>query len=414
MRTSRTTWRDERRRAPRARALTLALVLSGCAESGASSSEDAPEPALPSSAWHPPSASPTRSERLPGPDRARGHAALVENAKCVECHEQEAAEWRGSRHRLAFENRAFQEALAVEPALSASFCRGCHAPEADPTKPPSAELAALGVACVTCHVTEPGAVVAPGHVAEQVPADDEMPHTVLRSPAFGHTGACASCHEFRFPFAPGDGDEAFMQTTLREHARSAAGDRSCASCHMPKRPGGRSHAFDVREPTWLRAALDLSVEGTERGSVIVSVAQKEPAHAFPTGDLFRRVEVGAVLRSPNGQELARTRQYLARHLVLQPGRAGRVLERDDRVFDDAARVELTLVPAKAPPRGAMVSYWVSFQRVAQAFDGHDPSRAEIESEVLLLAGTCRVKPGAVGAPGFALTSCQGNLRHEPD
>jgi hypothetical protein len=48
----------------------------------------------------------------------------VLNAACVSCHPAVAREWQASRHRQAYTNAAFRQALAVEPS---AFCRGCHA-----------------------------------------------------------------------------------------------------------------------------------------------------------------------------------------------------------------------------------------------------------------------------------------------
>src|SRR5262245_3846410 len=73
---------------------------------------------------------------LPGPaprERAEGYDAGVENARCEGCHADVAAEWRGSMHQRAWTDPVFLAAYALEPL---SFCRGCHAPEADPERSP--------------------------------------------------------------------------------------------------------------------------------------------------------------------------------------------------------------------------------------------------------------------------------------
>ena len=71
---------------------------------------------------------------MPGPARGRGRpGAAAVNALCEGCHEEVAREWRGSLHRRAYVDRSFAESLAREPD---PFCRGCHAPEADPQSPP--------------------------------------------------------------------------------------------------------------------------------------------------------------------------------------------------------------------------------------------------------------------------------------
>jgi hypothetical protein len=230
---------------------------------------------------------------------------------------------------------------------------------------PSRAVAELGVGCVTCHVTEPGVVLAaPGHRAN-------APHPIRRSSEFGGAQACAGCHEFRFPGVPGHEDASFMQTTVREHAASGAGP--CSSCHKP-------HAFaEVRDEAWLRDKLLIKAE-RNGARVKITLTQRSPGHAFPTGDLFRRLEVGCEIPGA-----ARDVRYLARHFVVQEGTRGRGLVRDDRLRGEPVIVELALDKNGQMPAG-VVHYWVGLQRVAQTGSGLDPSSAEIESEILLYSG----------------------------
>ncbi|MBX3229088.1 MAG: hypothetical protein KIT84_02020 [Labilithrix sp.] len=322
---------------------------------------------------------PAPAVAMPRPYRQRLAVALARNTTCVGCHEQEAAEWRGSMHRHAFDNPAFQAALAFEPS---PFCRGCHAPESDAARAPEPAVAALGVSCVTCHVTdEDGAVLAaPSPRRGQRAA----PHAVLRSAAFAQTAGCASCHEFAFPAAPHDDDDAhFMQTTLREHARSPAAAEACASCHMPLVEGRRSHAFaETRDAAWLKDRLAVHVELVEGRSLRLTLTQRTPGHAFPTGDLFRRLEVGAERRDDGDRVLGREVRHLARRFQLVPGHSARALLGDDRVFDTPQVVDLPI----APGAGERVAWWVTYQRVATVFAGDDPAAAKIESEVPLHDG----------------------------
>src|ERR1700677_3074966 len=55
------------------------------------------------------------SEPMPRPYRGRLGGAVALNVTCVSCHAPEAEEWRASRHREAYSNAAFQEALRIEP-----------------------------------------------------------------------------------------------------------------------------------------------------------------------------------------------------------------------------------------------------------------------------------------------------------
>lgn len=314
---------------------------------------------------------------MPGPHRNRQREAVRLNATCEGCHPTQAAEWRGSHHQRSGLNPAYRHALAVEPS---AFCRGCHVPEGDPRAASPGAIEALGVGCVTCHVTAPGEVLA---AEAREPRATESPHPVRRSAEFAGSGACAGCHEFRFPAALGDDDERFMQTTIREHRRSSAAAKPCAGCHMVGRDGARSHAFaEVRDPAWLRAQLRAAAE-REDDDVLITLQQTAPGHAFPSGDLFRRLEVGVEARGPDGRPRFQQRRYLTRHLDVVPGRPGRHLSLDNRVFDGPAVVEFSLPPEA---RGAPLRWWVSYQRVATAGTGREPEKAPVESACLLASG----------------------------
>lgn len=353
----------------------LVLVCASCAPApleeeappsgGARGSETEPAP--------PPSPAPFAS--MPRPSRGRGEQAARANAECAGCHEEEAEQWERSRHHASSSNDAYRAALAIEPS---PFCQGCHAPEAQDPRAMAPDP--LGVACVTCHVTREGEVLASGEGDELEPSAH---HAIRRSVAFGHTGACASCHEFRFPHASGDDDERFMQTTVREHAASGAADRSCADCHMQ---AGSHDLANVRDPAWLRRNVRASAALDDFG-VLVRL-ETGAGHAFPTGDLFRRCEVGAELRDARGRVLASDVRYLARHFELSPGQPERRLVADDRVRG-SAELLLDLQPTGA---ARSVRWWVTYQRVALTGDGRDPRTAVVESQVPLHEGTLTLPP----------------------
>ena len=151
--------------------------------------------------------------------------------------------------------------------------------------------------------------------------------------------------------------------TMREHA-SIAPNEACTTCH-------RGHAFaEVRDPAWLAASLRVEAAIVD-GKVRVTLAQTRPGHAFPTGDLFRRLAV-----TIDGQT-----QYLARRLEVVPGRAGRQLVGDDRVFADPVVVEMP-----ATNLGARIPWSVRLDRVAQVGAGTNGANATVESSVLLHSG----------------------------
>lgn len=317
---------------------------------------------------------------------------MASNAQCVRCHESAARQHQGSGHQRATVNPAFRAALAIEPT---AFCRGCHAPEADPRHETPAALRELGVGCVTCHTDDTGnvhAVPKEGHPAEEIAGG----HTIIRSAAFAGPGACAGCHEFRFEAMRGDGDEHHMQTTVREHARGPFADTSCAGCHMPIDAGGKhDHWFKgVRDPAFLRASLTVSAEALDKPGVRLTLTQALPGHAFPTGDLFRRLEVGVALLDARGRVVVQEVRHLARHLVIAPRQSGRKLVADDRIFAEPSTIDLIVTPPEPAvplpvgqsPAPLTLSWWVVYQRPATVGDGVDPRHAKIESSVPLHRG----------------------------
>ncbi|MFO0591839.1 MAG: hypothetical protein U0441_30105 [Polyangiaceae bacterium] len=346
------------------------------------------------------------SEPLPRPGRGRMLDAVKRDTECQQCHPDEAEEQRRSFHRRSAVDPAYRAAFAIEPS---PFCEGCHAPEvaldaavvaaARDSHAPAAALEkaapaaviAMGVGCVTCHVTEDGAILAAPREGGSADSASPRGHAVRRSRAFAAAGGCAGCHEFPFPrgvVGKDDGD--FMQTTVREHARSKGADRGCADCHMPLVSGRRSHAFaEVRDPAWLRERLHASAARVDEGTVRITLVQSDPGHAFPTGDLFRRLAVGCEVRSSRGEVLARDVRYPRRHFDVTTGMFGRVLTADDRVFDAPVEIDLDVSAAAeriAPGGGAKVRWWVIHQRVATAGAGPNPEDAKVESEVPLHRG----------------------------
>jgi hypothetical protein len=288
----------------------------------------------------------------------KNHAAARgrENARCEGCHVEQAEQWRRSLHRAAYDDPVFQRAYTLEPL---AFCRGCHAPEAPPSAPPAAELGALGVACTTCHL-DPRGVVTAVHVSGRAP------HPVQSEPALGTRAACARCHQFDFPTLPG----VTMQSTLDEHARSTSSARECQSCHMPldgKRR--RRHDFSVlAAPDFLRSAVRVSAERWDGHSIQLELTPANIAHAFPTGDLFRRLELRACVSLPDSESCAAP-VHLGRsyRVQLTPHGTLRIPVADTRVA----------APGAAPPsrvrlvfdvdiQGLPIRWSVSYQRADEA------------------------------------------------
>ncbi len=310
---------------------------------------------------------------LPGPAHAGGRPdAAARNAACEACHADVARTWRGSLHQRAYLDRSFAEALSREPA---PFCRGCHAPEADPAAPAPPALAELGVGCVSCHLS--------GEVVLAVPRDDlsreTAPHALHRDPRFATAAACGGCHEFAFPDAlPGSEP---MQRTLAEHRLSARAATPCADCHMPRTRGRRDHGFIAsRDPAMLRRSLTVAATRTAGGYATLRLTPGAVGHAVPTGDLLRRLVVVAEAQDGARRIVAEASKVLGRRFVQHERR---VPIGDDRVGAHGpapVTVELALGPdADLHP----IRWQVFHERIASiAADG----RAEVEARTLIAEG----------------------------
>lgn len=240
------------------------------------------------------------SEPLPPPEWGHG----LSDRACLECHDEVAADWVGSRHQRAFVNQDFQDSYRREPL---DFCRDCHAPRRQLVG--DAEAERHGVGCVSCHVREGRVWTGPG--AGQA---DTAPHDVFRDAAFG-TDSCADCHEFEFPRGLGRHPPgARMQLTMTEHAASPLADVSCGDCHLPRREGRRVHGMArSRDLGAIRGALAVRSARAGPGAVELELEPIAVGHAFPTGDLFRRLAVTVEARSPDGRLSHVETRYLARH-----------------------------------------------------------------------------------------------------
>ena len=89
------------------------MLLVGC---GGSSPVDEPPPAV-----APVAVACEEPQPLPPPEWDHE----VSDRACVECHDDVATDWAGSRHQQAFVNEDFQRSYERE---TLDFCRDCHAP----------------------------------------------------------------------------------------------------------------------------------------------------------------------------------------------------------------------------------------------------------------------------------------------
>jgi hypothetical protein len=312
------------------------------------------------------------------PTRTAHSTWLPDEADCAACHADIADEWSRSRHHQSFTNIDFQRSYAREPA---PFCRECHAPEH--ARLPASAADELGVGCLACHGD--GTAIVTGLAR----TTGDPPHILRRDPAFA-TATCARCHEFDFPARSGRPPGTMMQTTMREHRASAHADRSCADCHMPRSDSDHPrHDFAAtRDPAAMRRALLVSAR-RDGHDLQLDLRTPDVGHAFPTGDLFRRLAVHAVLLAPDGREVVHRSRYLARHFVPRHHPDGRIRHaasqpvRDDRPHG-AASVRLELRP-DPPADDAELLWWIDLERV----DARDPDRPEQST----IADTIRLAEG---------------------
>lgn len=329
---------------------------------------------------------------LPGPaprGRTPEQAATL-NSSCEGCHVEIAREWRQSLHARAHTDAAYQRALSIEPL---AFCQGCHAPEADPNRPVPASVGTIGVACVTCHVVN-GTILASNQRDRPKASTSKAslaPHPVLRDGRLDATNACVGCHEFEFPDRSARARPELMQSTISEHARSLEPGTPCADCHMPRADKGeasyRSHSFSGgRDATFVRSAVQVTARRTSEVSIRISITPRRLGHAFPTGDLFRRLEVSAEAIGSEWQVVAQSQRYLARHWERQKGPFGVVVRRavsDDRPLASPVDIDLKLgaTAARLP-----ILWRVAYQRVEHPRSERESDSA-IEGEIEIASGT---------------------------
>lgn len=217
-----------------------------------------------------------------------------DSTSCAQCHGEIAAEWRSSLHASAWTDPVFQAAYVREPL---AFCRNCHAPLHEGDRP-TGIAARDGVSCIVCHVRG-------GEILGTGTAGSRAPHPVKVVPALDTSAYCGSCHEFGFH--TGELETAELQQSTLSEWRARVGDgrttATCQSCHMPSVATGgaphRAHGFTVQKDlATIAKAVRVDVSTRRDGERVLLDATLLPGnigHAFPTGDLYRRLELRAWL-----------------------------------------------------------------------------------------------------------------------
>lgn len=293
-------------------------------------------------------------------DPPAAQAAHQANEGCTTCHATIAQEWRASNHAEAFRHGTFQLAFTLEPL---PFCARCHAPEAEPTNPLPRD-SDLGVACVTCH-----------------PGGRRWRKGPLGTPLERASAACASCHEFAFPSDGSGAPPRLMQKTVSEHAASSMRGTPCVGCHMPSvaEPGGGRHVdhrfFASRSAELVRRAARVEVR-REGDAAVFTFTRASVGHAFPTGDIFRRLRL--VVES----ETAKRSVSLSRktHETAADGQ-----EPDTRPFADGRDVYVAVVPLHGLQ--GELRYRVVYERIAHP--NGDEEDAPIDGMIEVARGELR-------------------------
>ena len=153
---------------------------------------------------------------------------------------------------------------------------------------------------------------------------------------------------------------------------------------------GADHGFaSTRAPEVLRHAVEIAAI-REGDDLVIELAPVGVGHAFPTGDLYRRLELHAELRDANGQLLGEATGYLARQFPPWRHSNGRINRAwhepvpDDRLIAPT-RVRLELGDHDRGDAQTRLVWWVDYERV-DARDDLSPRRSTVASELRLAAG----------------------------
>ncbi len=197
-----------------------------------------------------------------------------------------------------------------------------------------------------------------------------------------------------------------MQDTVHEHKTGKLASTACQTCHMPavqdkSGKSHKSHAFPAHgDASMLRSAVQATAARSTAQAITVTLSVARVGHAFPTGDMFRRLEVRARFLDAKGNVTGRSTSVLLERkfqvTVTQQG-TERVQVADTRLPSSGAPREALLLFAE-DIQGRSVRWEVAYQRMSSAMAklfGVDPAA----DEVIVATGTL---PPA-GAPAASAT-----------
>jgi hypothetical protein len=150
----------------------------------------------------------------------------------------------------------------------------------------------------------------------------------------------------------------------------------------------KDHRFAAsRDEAIVRSAVHCDV-AIEAHSLVVTLRPGEVGHAFPTGDMFRRIVLAIEVVDTRGSTVSRTEKFFERAFgfVQSPYVAPRkVLVRDDRVGVSEDPVVFRYEPPIRPDGGTL-RYQIRYERVADPFLREDGT-TDVEGAITLSEGT---------------------------
>ncbi|MBN1482082.1 hypothetical protein EH223_07480 [candidate division KSB1 bacterium] len=231
---------------------------------------------------------------------------------CAECHVQNVADWKTSRHAQSTPaTNPFYAAMRTwadqsTDGVASAQCDRCHVPVPSlaTTTEVAERLAHEGVTCDVCHATQSDRnwlIVNPSGV-KYGPYNDAISvvHESEYSEFLVSSRQCLTCHanlESAHGFA--------FCSTQKEYLASSYSKKgvTCQDCHMPSIEGKTAELGKIRQvyshkfyggynPEILRncASLELEVSGdTTQWTVNVTLTNRTVGHALPTGSPLRSV-----------------------------------------------------------------------------------------------------------------------------
>lgn len=135
----------------------------------------------------------------------------------------------------------------------------------------------------------------------------------------------------------------------------------------------------------VRRAVTIDAVRTNATTVRITLKPAWNGHAFPTGDLFRRVEVHADAVGAEYHSVASSTRYLMRHFAEKQHGTGlvRYVVSDDRPRASPVVVDLDLGASAA---NLPIAYRVAYQRVEHP-RSERPEDSVVDGEIVLSEGT---------------------------